>query len=78
MEIGNLIILFNNLSVWSIHKSTPWSSMPLKLVNLSFYADVIIAPVVLHIPAILAANTQKDVKVAAQNSSNYGFGAFTG
>jgi triosephosphate isomerase len=52
--------------------------MPLKLVNLSFYADVIIAPVVLHIPAILAANTQKDVKVAAQNSSNYGFGAFTG
>lgn len=40
--------------------------------------DVVIAPIALHIPAVQAALKHKDVKIAAQNSSNYAFGAYTG
>lgn len=40
--------------------------------------DVVIAPVNLHISTVQAALKHPDVKVAAQNSSNYGFGAYTG
>lgn len=40
--------------------------------------DVIIAPVNLHIQAVQNALKHGDVKVAAQNASNYGFGAYTG
>lgn len=40
--------------------------------------DVVIAPINLHIPAVQAALKNQDIKVAAQNSSNYGFGAYTG
>ncbi len=39
---------------------------------------MVIAPINLHIPAVLSALKHSDVKVAAQNSSNYGFGAYTG
>jgi triosephosphate isomerase len=39
---------------------------------------VIIAPVSLHIPLVHQLNSNKNVKVAAQNSSAYGYGAFTG
>lgn len=40
--------------------------------------DVIIAPILLHIPLVQQLNTNPNVKVAAQNSSNYGYGAYTG
>lgn len=40
--------------------------------------DVVIAPINLHISAVQAALTNTNVKVAAQNASNYGFGAYTG
>jgi triosephosphate isomerase len=40
--------------------------------------DVVIAPIALHIPAVQAALKHPDVKVAAQNASNYAFGAYTG
>ena len=42
--------------------------------------DVIISPVFLHIPSILALNGDRSFKyqVAAQNCSNFGFGAYTG
>lgn len=40
--------------------------------------DVVIAPINLHIPAVQAALKHPNVKVAAQNSSNYGFSAYTG
>lgn len=40
--------------------------------------DVVIAPINLHIPAVQGALNHPDVKVAAQNASNYGFGAYTG
>ncbi len=40
--------------------------------------DVVIAPINLHIPAVQAALKNTDVKIAAQNASNYGFGAYTG
>ena len=40
--------------------------------------DVIIAPIFLHIPAVQKALSNADVKVAAQNSSNYNYGAYTG
>lgn len=39
---------------------------------------MVIAPINLHIPGVLAALKNTDVKVAAQNASNYGFGAYTG
>lgn len=42
------------------------------------YSDVVIAPVSLHIPIVQQLNTNQDVKIAAQNSSNYGYGAYTG
>lgn len=42
------------------------------------FLDVVIAPVFLHIPLVQQVNTNKHVKVAAQNSSNYGYGAYTG
>jgi hypothetical protein len=46
----------------------------------SSYADVIIAPIALHIPQILALNPgyKQPYRVAAQNASNYGHGAYTG
>ena len=40
--------------------------------------DVIVSPIALHIPAVDGAITNKNIKVAAQNSSNYKFGAYTG
>lgn len=40
--------------------------------------DVVIAPVTLHIPIVQQLNTNQNVKIAAQNSSNYGYGAYTG
>lgn len=40
--------------------------------------DVVIAPINLHIPAVQGALKHPDVKIAAQNSSNYAFGAYTG
>lgn len=42
--------------------------------------DVVISPVTLHIPAILALNPGNALpyRVAAQNCSNYGYGAYTG
>ena len=40
--------------------------------------DVVIAPINLHITSVQQALKHTDVKVAAQNSSNYGFGAYTG
>jgi triosephosphate isomerase len=40
--------------------------------------DVVIAPINLHITSVQQALKHSDVKVAAQNSSNYGFGAYTG
>lgn len=45
---------------------------------LIYYSDVIIAPILLHIPLVQQLNTNPNVKVAAQNSSNYGYGAYTG
>lgn len=42
------------------------------------YSDVVIAPVTLHIPIVQQLNTNQNVKIAAQNSSNYGYGAYTG
>jgi len=49
------------------------------LVNELIYLDVIVAPISLHIStvkdSILYPN---DIKVAAQNCSNYNFGAYTG
>lgn len=41
-------------------------------------SDVIIAPISLHIPLVQQLNTNKNVKIAAQNSSTYGYGAYTG
>lgn len=40
--------------------------------------DVIIAPIFLQIPLVQQLNTNKNIKVAAQNSSNFGYGAYTG
>jgi triosephosphate isomerase len=40
--------------------------------------DVIIAPVSLHIPVVAQLNKNSNIKIAAQNSSNYNFGAYTG
>jgi triosephosphate isomerase len=40
--------------------------------------DVVIAPINLHIPAVKSALKHPNVKIAAQNASNYGFGAYTG
>lgn len=40
--------------------------------------DVVIAPINLHITSVQQALKHPDVKVSAQNSSNYGFGAYTG
>lgn len=41
---------------------------------------MIISPVALHIPGILALNpgSKLHYRVAAQNCSNYGYGAYTG
>jgi triosephosphate isomerase (TIM) len=46
----------------------------------SHQVDVIIAPISLHIPQILALNPGNKLpyQVAAQNASNYGHGAYTG
>ena len=51
---------------------------PNKVGNFSSYLDVIISPVTLHIPAIQKALNHPNVKISAQNSSNYNFGAYTG
>lgn len=40
--------------------------------------DVVIAPINLHITAVQKALNHPSVKVAAQNSSNFGYGAYTG
>ena len=37
-----------------------------------------ISPVFLHIPAVQQALSHSHVKVAAQNASNFNFGAYTG
>lgn len=44
----------------------------------SLYQDVVIAPILLHIPLVQQLNTNQNIKIAAQNSSNYGYGAYTG
>ncbi len=49
-----------------------------KLVFSPAKVDVVIAPLNIHIPLVQASLTQKDVQVAAQNSSLKGPGAFTG
>lgn len=46
--------------------------------NIYVISDVVIAPVLLHIPLVQQLNTNKNVHIAAQNSSNYGYGAYTG
>lgn len=43
-----------------------------------YYSDVIVAPISLHISPVKDALLYPDVKVAAQNCSNYNFGAYTG
>lgn len=40
--------------------------------------DVVIAPPALHLSAVQQALTNKDVHIAAQNASVYGYGAYTG
>lgn len=40
--------------------------------------DVVIAPINLHTLPVQKALTHPNVRIAAQNSSNYGFGAYTG
>lgn len=40
--------------------------------------DVVVAPINLHITSVQKALTHPNVKVAAQNSSNFGYGAYTG
>lgn len=40
--------------------------------------DVIVAPISLHIPIVQEGISNRNIKVAAQNSSNYKFGAYTG
>jgi triosephosphate isomerase len=50
----------------------------IKLVCNFTYSDVIVAPISLHISAVKDALLYPDVKVAAQNCSNYNFGAYTG
>lgn len=52
--------------------------MPIMLVKISLILDVVIAPVFMQIPLVQQLNTNQHVKVAAQNSSNYGYGAYTG
>ena len=44
------------------------------------HSDVIIAPIFLHIPGVLALNPNNKLpyRVAAQNASNFNFGAYTG
>ena len=41
-------------------------------------ADVVVSPINIHIPAVQSELKHPNVKVAAQNSSNYNFGAYTG
>lgn len=43
-----------------------------------YFLDVVIAPVSLHIPLVQQLNSNNNIKIAAQNSSSYGFGAYTG
>ena len=40
--------------------------------------DVVVAPINLHLTAVQSVLKHPNVKIAAQNSSNYGFGAYTG
>lgn len=40
--------------------------------------DVVIAPIYLHITSVQKALNHPGVKIAAQNCSNYGMGAYTG
>ena len=51
---------------------------PSKVGNFTLILDVVISPVTLHIPAIQKALNHPNVKISAQNSSNYNFGAYTG
>ncbi len=44
----------------------------------SVIEDVVIAPIMLHIPLVQQLNSNPNVKIAAQNSSNYAYGAYTG
>lgn len=48
------------------------------LVHSFIIQDVVIAPISLHISTVQQLNTNPNVKIAAQNSSNYGYGAYTG
>lgn len=41
-------------------------------------SDVIISPINIQIPAVQQELKHPNVKIAAQNSSNYNFGAYTG
>lgn len=49
-----------------------------KLVFSPAKVDVVIAPINIHIPLVQECLSNKDVQVAAQNSSLKGMGAFTG
>ncbi len=44
----------------------------------SLILDVIIAPIFMQIPLVQQLNKNHSIKVAAQNSSNFGYGAYTG
>jgi triosephosphate isomerase len=43
-----------------------------------FYADVVVAPIYLHLFTVQYTKKNKDIHVAAQNCSKYGCGAYTG
>lgn len=51
---------------------------PDKVGNIIPYSDVVISPINLHISAVQKALNHPNVKISAQNSSNYNFGAYTG
>lgn len=46
--------------------------------KLTLILDVIISPVFLHIPTAQTELKHPHVKIASQNASNYGYGAYTG
>ena len=88
--IGNCLMKHcfarNKILIGGNWKSNNSMSQSLALVNSvinnlqydSNKVDVVIAPINLHITSVQTALTHPSVKVAAQNSSSYGFGAYTG
>lgn len=40
--------------------------------------DVVVAPPTIHIPLVKDLLKHKDIQIAAQNASLYGYGAYTG